>query len=96
MPSVPTVAVTVRGEERPTGKEESVVAMYESSMVEGGMTPVTSAPDTHAAAGHGHAVLTPATTHVTAPSTAHVSSTPTTTHMATTTMTPTTMPGDSK
>jgi phosphotransferase system IIA component len=70
--------------------------MYESSMVEGGMMPVASAPDTHAAAGHGHAVPTPATTHVTAPSTAHVSSTPTTTHMATTTMTPTTMPGDSK
>ena len=62
--------------------------MYEASMLESGVMPVTSVPAAHVAAGHRHAMPTPATTHVTAA--------PTTAHVAATTMTPTTVRGDSK
>jgi hypothetical protein len=81
----------------PTYEEESVVAIYEPSVLESGVMPVTPVPAAHATASHRHAMPTPATTHVTAsPTTTHVTAAPTTAHVAATTMTPTTVRGDSK
>lgn len=70
--------------------------MYEPPVVEGGVMPVTSVPAANTAAGHRYAVPTPAPTHMTAPTTAYVSATPTATHVPATTMTATTVRGDSK